>query len=117
MDSSLKPKNVGRKAKALSKRSIKRTTPHTDSRPRHSNKKKKEVLVWLAQVRIPLETSVYLPRLKQPTRATCLTAADDLSLVEPGYRGPTYREAAEFFKIPKSTIALWWKERDIIISG
>jgi hypothetical protein len=32
------------------------------------------------------------------------------------YRAPTYHEASAHFKIPATTIAAWWKQKDKITS-
>ncbi|KAI0383269.1 hypothetical protein F5Y04DRAFT_250963 [Hypomontagnella monticulosa] len=110
----LATKKRGRKPKSIDNHQTRRIEPYKNTLPQHSNKKKIEVLVWITQIRIPLPQSIARPGYARPT----VTPPDDgLPPVEPGYRRPTYAEAAEFFKIPRSTIGRWWRRRDDILQG
>ncbi|KAH7114029.1 DDE superfamily endonuclease-domain-containing protein [Dactylonectria macrodidyma] len=37
--------------------------------------------------------------------------------VKEGYRLPTFQEAAEYFKVPRTTVQDWWKKRYQVVSG
>ncbi|KAI1074078.1 hypothetical protein F5B20DRAFT_564785 [Whalleya microplaca] len=97
------PKRQGRPVKSLSQRTIKRTTPYKTTKPKHSKKKKIEVLVWLSNYRVPLTPTHSTQLYNQPTKTTSST---DLIPIKKGYKRPTYSEAAAYFKIPSTTIAV-----------
>ncbi|KAI2604057.1 uncharacterized protein GGS25DRAFT_446043 [Hypoxylon fragiforme] len=105
----------GRKFKDLQSRSIAHINHSSNkSKPRHSDRKKKEVLMWLALTSIPLQESLVRPGLVKPTGRM---KDDGLSPVEPGFRRPTYKEAGDFFKISPNTIQGWWQRREQILHG
>ncbi|KAI2628519.1 hypothetical protein GGR54DRAFT_347551 [Hypoxylon sp. NC1633] len=107
--------NPSQPPKPVRKRDGPRIRPYSTTRPRHSNTKKREVLVWLANTKIPLRESIAVAfKLAKPSREL---PADDLEPLEPGFRRPSLAEAAAFFKIPSSTISGWWTKRDKILAG
>ncbi|KAI2466459.1 DDE superfamily endonuclease-domain-containing protein [Annulohypoxylon bovei var. microspora] len=109
-----KRKKTGRTHKCVSKRVFSRITPYTRNKPRNSNKKKKDVLTWLVQVRVPLRQSIAVFGYVKPHRQY---PTDEFEPPETGFRRPTFVEAAAFFKIPSSTVRLWWHRRDDILEG
>ncbi|KAI1102571.1 hypothetical protein F4804DRAFT_312677 [Jackrogersella minutella] len=109
-----KAKKVGRKYKDLEKRVITRVTPYGSNRPRCTNKKKKEVLTWLAQSRIPLRQSIAVAGFARPNREI---EADEFEPLEPGFRRPSFVEAAAFFKLNNMTVGTWWHRRHDILEG
>lgn len=42
--------------------------------------------------------------------------SNNFTIDKPGYRLPTFLEAAKFFKIPVTTIQAWWKQRDLTVT-
>jgi hypothetical protein len=95
------PKKRGPKAKAPSAPRIARTTPVLKNSVFRSREKKLAVLTWIVQTRYPCAPL-------HPGRAGLVT--------EFGWRAPTDQEAADFFKIPATTINSWWRNRDVIMN-
>ncbi|KAI2616516.1 hypothetical protein GGR54DRAFT_609438, partial [Hypoxylon sp. NC1633] len=115
-DTTPSPETSGRKSRGRPKRTKERNAPYTSTRPRHSNNKKKEVLVWLACTKIPLQQSIAIANTLVQHNSRHLPT-DGLDPLEPGYRRPTLPEASAFFRIPRSTIRGWWSRRDDILAG
>ncbi|KAI1107457.1 hypothetical protein F4804DRAFT_297101 [Jackrogersella minutella] len=105
---------VGRTPKRYANRALLRTTPYNSSQARSSDRKKREVLTWIVQTRIPLQPSKTRPGLHHITRQI---PAPEFTPLEPGFRRPTFREAAAFFKLNAKTISYWWHKRDDILKG
>lgn len=78
-----------------------RTTPVLKNSVFRSREKKLAVLTWIVQTRYPCAPL-------HPGRAGLVT--------EFGWRSPTDQEAADFFKIPATTINSWWRNRDVIMN-
>ncbi|KAE9982131.1 hypothetical protein BLS_006477 [Venturia inaequalis] len=78
-----------------------RTTPVLKNSVFRSREKKLAVLTWIVQTRYPCAPL-------HPGRAGLAT--------EFGWRSPTDQEAADFFKIPATTINSWWRNRDVIMN-
>lgn len=78
-----------------------RTTPVLKNSVFRSREKKLAVLTWIVQTRYPCAPL-------HPGRAGLVT--------EFGWRAPTDQEAADFFKIPATTINSWWRNRDVIMN-
>ncbi|KAI0882128.1 uncharacterized protein GGS22DRAFT_170276 [Annulohypoxylon maeteangense] len=108
------PKRRGRPPKPISERAVSRISPYRSNKPRHSIKKKKEVVIWLAYTQIPLKQSIARQGFALPTRQI---SGDGLEPLEPGFRRPTFLEAASFFKICQSTICGWWQLRKDLLKG
>ncbi|TLD23583.1 Amidophosphoribosyltransferase [Venturia nashicola] len=78
-----------------------RTTPVLKNSVFRSREKKLAVLTWIVQTRYPCAPL-------HPGRAGLAT--------DFGWRSPTDQEAADFFKIPATTINSWWRNRDVIMN-
>ena len=99
-------KRPGRPIKPLSERIGCPTKPIRRIERTFSRQKKLAVLLFLQNHRIPIE---------QTKRRGLHRQDQDQPICPPGFRSPTFQEASEFFKIPKTTVYRWWKARDPIV--
>jgi hypothetical protein len=82
-----------------------------DDRRLYSRHRKQQVLLFLLHHRIPSSGStIGRPLADKPL-------ANDPP-IEPGYRMPTYSEAADYFRIKRlTTVSYWWKTRETLLKG
>jgi hypothetical protein len=77
----------------------------------YSRQRKQQVLLFLLHHRIPSNGStIGRPLADKPL-------ANDPP-IEPGYRRPTYSEAADYFRIKRlTTVSYWWKPGETLLKG
>ena len=99
------PKRRGKKIKTLTERAMCIFKPVQRVERSYSYEKKVQVLLFLEKHQVPInKITVGRPRKDAPTCDT------------PGYRPPTFHEAADFFKIPLEIIHKWWSQRDKLVN-
>ncbi|WYZ46243.1 hypothetical protein EsH8_IX_000468 [Colletotrichum jinshuiense] len=96
----------GKTSTPITKRTY--ATPSPVQRPQrtYSRRKRIDVLMYLEHHRYPIEA---WPVTRQRAGDTPLDPAD-------GVRRPTFDEAADHFKIPRTTVVGWYKQRDTIVN-
>jgi hypothetical protein len=123
------PKKRGPKPKPIEERPYKQPKPISRVQRSYSRERKIEVILYLLHHRIQDdqnrrirsgESRIGAPGATGATGATETTETTETT--EPAdstgitYRAPTYHEASAHFKIPATTIAAWWKQKDKITS-
>ncbi|KAF2839311.1 hypothetical protein M501DRAFT_1016390 [Patellaria atrata CBS 101060] len=92
------PKRRGPKPKPLSERVYKAPKPRRQHRTTFSKKTKMEVLMWLTHHKVSaFKYDGY--------------ARPEIPIIRP----PTHQEAANHFKIDRSTVSRWWRTKDQIL--
>jgi len=109
------PKKRGPKPKPLEERPYKQPKPISRVQRSYSRERKVEVILYLLHHRVQDdqnrriragESRIGATEPTEPTQPTDSTGVT--------YRAPTYHEASAHFKIPATTIAAWWKQKDKI---
>ncbi|KAH8811081.1 hypothetical protein F5884DRAFT_781125 [Xylogone sp. PMI_703] len=108
------PRKRGPKPKPLEERTYKpRDKPVTASRRSYPRHRKIEILQFLLHHRVPVIPSpnYQKPRYRPGIPPPSVPPGSDIE-----YRAVTLQEAADFWKVPMSTIQKWWTERDVIFA-
>lgn len=86
----------------------------------YHKKRKQDVLLWLINHRIEDNEDYSTNGARWREDATPCVEKEPRRMPdgsETWFRGPTYIEAANFWKIPLGTIAYWWKDKEKIFDG
>jgi hypothetical protein len=102
----LSSKKRGRPPKALSDRQYHQKPSRKRARRSYSRKQQIQVLLHLIHHRI---------RVTEEDKRHPKRLPEGLHSDEPDWRPMTHKEASDWFKIPRGTIAEWWQKRDKIV--
>ncbi|KZL81438.1 purine-cytosine permease fcy22, partial [Colletotrichum incanum] len=97
----------GKKPKPITQRKYTAAPPIKRPEQSYSQQKKVAVVMFLEHERYPIEAG---PATRQRAGDTRLDPTN-------GLRRPTYSEATAHFKIPRTTIIDWYKQRETIVNS
>ncbi|GKT54194.1 pogo transposable element with krab domain-like [Colletotrichum tofieldiae] len=101
-----KKKPRGKKPIPITKRSYTIPIQIQQQQRSYSQRKRVDVVMYLKHHRYPIEP---WPATRQRAGDTPLDPAN-------GLRRPTFDEAADYFKIPRTTVIRWYNQRDTIVN-